>query len=265
PGELKEGKPGEGKPGENKDSKGGDSKGKSEGKGDGKPGEGKSGKPSDGAGKPSEGKPSSGQPNQGQQSQRKSDPNSPPPGQQPPGGQQPNPDAAQVKKQIEDTAKYQKAAEDKIEKKDNPGAADNADKAVDKLKEIEKKLEDLLAQLREEERERLLGKLEGRCRLMLEMQIEVKDGTVELDKTASGKKLDEIQKKALGQGAAVLGDKEDDIVKEADKAIELIRAEGSAIAFAKAFEDVRKDMKIVSANLKRADVGTNTQLVEDDI
>ncbi len=170
-----------------------------------------------------------------------------------------------MKKQIEDSAKYQKKAEEEIKDKKNPEAADSADKAIEALKQAEKKLEDLLAQLREEELERLLGKLEGRCRLMLEMQIEVRDATVELHTKYGSKKLDAVQKNALGQGAAIQADKEDEIVKEADKALGLLQAEGSAVAFAKVFEQVRKDMKIVEANLKRTDVAENTQAVEEDI
>ena len=170
-----------------------------------------------------------------------------------------------MKKQVEDSAKYQKKAEDKVGEKKNPEAADAASDAIAALKKAEKELEDLLAQLREEELERLLGKLEGRVKLMLDMQIEVRDATVELNKTYGGKKLDDIQKNAMGQGSAVQADKEDEIVKEANKAIELLRAEGSAVAFTKAFEDVRKDMVIVRENLKRTDVAEITQAVEGDI
>src|SRR5262249_5634396 len=141
----------------------------------------------------------------------------------------------------------------------------NQQKAEEELKNARKKLEDLLAQLREEEMERLLGKLEGRCRLMRDMQIEVRDQTVKLHETYGTKELDAVQKQALGQGASIQSDKEEEIIKEANKALELVQAEGSAVAFAKMFEQVRDDMRIVSANLKRSDVGTNTQLVENQI
>jgi len=113
--------------------------------------------------------------------------------------------------------------------------------------------------------ERLLGQLEGRCKLMLQMQKEVKDATVDLHKGSSGKKLDDLQKRALAQGSNLQADKETEIVIEADKAIGLIKAEGSAVAFAEVFDQVRRDMKNVETNLKRTDVGVVTQAIEDDI
>ena len=86
---------------------------------------------------------------------------------------------------------------------------------------------------------------------MLDLQKEVKEATVGLHGKYGSKKLDEVEKRALGQASDVQGDKEHEIVQEADKAIDLIRAEGSAVAFAKVFEQVRKDMTIVEGNLKR--------------
>ena len=50
---------------------------------------------------------------------------------------------------------------------------------------------------------------------MLQMQKEVKDATVDLHKGSSGKKLDDLQKRALAQGSNLQADKETEIVIEA--------------------------------------------------
>lgn len=247
-----EGKPSDAKPG---DQKPGESKGQGEGKGEAKPGKPSDGKPSDGKpssgkGKPSEGKPGSGKPGS----------SSPPP---PSGGDDQQKDDNPVKKQIEDANKYQKQAEDEIEKGKNDSASDKQADAIKKLEEAKKKLEELLKQMREEELERLLADLEKRCRYMLALQIEVRDGTVTLDKDiiSTGSKPDV----AHAARSNKLGDKEDEIVREAHAALKLIKTEGSAVAFAEVFEQVSKDMETAMNRLRRTDVGEVTQRIENDI
>jgi hypothetical protein len=279
PGEAKEGKPGEGKPGEGKpgegkpgeqksgeqkpgdkpaDPKPAESKGQTEGKGEAKPGQpndkpdAKPGENQDGS--PSSGKPSSGKPSSGKPS------GSPPNGAPPEEQQDDNP----VRKQIEDANKYQKQAEIDLDKKKKDDATDSMTKALKELEAAKKKLEDLLKQMREEEIERLLADLEKRCRYMLAVQIEIRDGTVVLDK--------EIQKNAeprptLQQAARSnkLADDEDKLVREADMALKLIRNEGSAVAFAEVFEQVRRDMDAVRFRLSKTFVDADTQTTENDI
>jgi len=249
-----ESKPGAGKPGEGKQ---GDSKGKGEGKGDPKGSAGKSGQ-----GKPGEGKPSQGgQSGQsGQQGESKSGGGKS--GQQP--QQQPSQERSQIKKQIQDAEKYQQQAEDKLRKDQRKDAPEDEEKALDNLKAAQKKLEDLLRQLREEEIERLLTKLEARCRHMLAMQIAVRDGTVELDKAIKANPKAEATR-ADQQASNVLSDKEDEIVKEANAGLRLLEAEGSAVAFAEVFQQVRGDMQTVSVRLRKTDTGVVTVTIENQI
>ncbi|MBJ7495034.1 MAG: hypothetical protein JHD20_01130, partial [Gemmataceae bacterium] len=176
----------------------------------------------------------------------------------------PNPETQIAKKQIQEGVKEQEAAEKKIEKDDKQGASEDQAKAVDKLKQAQKKLEELLKQLREEEIERLLAQLQGRCEKMLAMQIAVKDGTVALDKIITGNP-DKKSSRAEDQKALELSDKEDEISKEANKALTLIEAEGSAVAFAEVFKQVLGDMNTTAGRLRRADVGEVTVAIEDDI
>ena len=259
-GKGKDSKGGDPKDGKGKDSKGGDpkdGKGKDSKGGDPKDGKGKDskgGNPKDGKGKDSKG----GDPKDG----KGGDPMDSKSGES--ADMPPNPETQIAKKQIQEGVKEQEAAEKKIEKDDKQGASEDQAKAVDKLKQAQKKLEELLKQLREEEIERLLAQLQGRCEKMLAMQIAVKDGTVALDKIITGNP-DKKSSRAEDQKALELSDKEDDISKEANKALSLIEAEGSAVAFAEVFKQVLGDMNTTAGRLRRADVGEVTVAIEDDI
>ena len=246
-GKGKDSKGGDPKDGKGKDSKGGDPK-------DGKDKESKGGDPKDGKGKESKG----GDPKDG----KGGDPMDSKAGES--ADMPPNPETQIAKKQIQEGVKEQEAAEKKIEKDDKQGASEDQAKAVDKLKQAQKKLEELLKQLREEEIERLLAQLQGRCEKMLAMQIAVKDGTVALDKIITGNP-DKKSSRAEDQKALELSDKEDEISKEANKALTLIEAEGSAVAFAEVFKQVLGDMNTTAGRLRRADVGEVTVTIENDI
>ena len=246
-GKGKNSKGGDPKDGKGKDSKGGDPK-------DGKGKDSKGGDPKDGKGKDSKG----GDPKDG----KGGDPMDSKSGES--ADMPPNPETQVAKKQIQEGVKEQEAAEKKIEKDDKQGASEDQAKAVDKLKQAQKKLEELLKQLREEEIERLLAQLQGRCEKMLAMQIAVKDGTVALDKIITANP-DKKSSRAEDQKALELSDKEDEISKEANKALTLIEAEGSAVAFAEVFKQVLGDMNTTAGRLRRADVGEVTVAIEDDI
>jgi hypothetical protein len=247
------GKPGEGKQGKPGEGKSGDSKGKGEGKGDAKGGQGGKG----GQGKPGQGKGGKGgqggQGGQGQQGESKGGGGGKG-GQQ---GQQQPQDITQIKKQVQDAKKYQEQAEDELKKEDRPKAGKDEESAEEKLKEAMKKLEDLLRQIREEEIERLLARLEQRCRHMLVMQIQVRDGTVELDRTIQGNP-DKKKTRADDQTATGLADKENEIIHEASDALRLLESEGSDVAFSEVFKQVRSDMESVEAHLRKVDVGVVT-------
>jgi hypothetical protein len=226
-----------GEKGDKSDSKKGDkSDGKKEDKSDSKKG--------DKSGEPKQGEPESGDKSDSQQADKSQQP-------------QENP----IKKQIQDANKHQEEAEKKLNEKKNADAVAKQEKALEKLKEAQKRLEDLLKQLREEEVERLLAALQARCVAMLAMQIAVRDGTVTLDKDIDKKEPSREQQ----QNSNVLSDKEEEIIREAAKAISIIQAEGSAIAFAEVFIQVRGDMTNVAGRLRKTDTGVVTQTIENDI
>ena len=248
----KDGKDKDGKDKDGKDKDGKDKDGKDK---DGKDKDGKDKDGKDKDGKAKDGKSGESKPGQGNPDEDKKSEESPPPE----SGEQ-----AQAKKQIKEATKDQDKAEDKIKKGDNPGASQDQQQALDKLKQAQKKLEDLLQQLREEELKQMLAKLQARCEKLLNMQIAVKTSTEELDKAIAALSTKKPGR-AEDQRGLELGDAEDAIVREATAAITLIEQEGSAIAFAEVFGQVRTDMILVSGKLKKTEVGEITQGVETEI
>lgn len=265
-GEGKDSKDGKDSKGEGKDSKDGkdskegkdskgegkDSKDSKDGKGEGK--DSKDGKDSKGQGKDSKGGKQA--PKNGDQQQ----PNDQQPQQQQQQDQAPLPG----KKQVQDAIEEQKRAQENLNKQKNKDASRNQDEAIKKLEEAKKKLEAILKQIREEELERLLADLQRRFERMLQLQIGVAEDTVRIDKAVnqnSDRKPDRQQE----QESLKLSDREQEIVREADRTLQLLAAEGSAVAFAEVMTQVRDDMRHVARRLGKADVGHVTQAIEQDI
>src|SRR5262249_4438553 len=148
----------------------------------------------------------------------------------------------------------------KLEKARREEAVEKQEEAIRELNEAKKELERILKQLRDEEAERTLAELEQRFRDMLKHQIEVYEGTLRLDKIPSTKRT-----RDHGIESARLGQKESLITLEADKALELLKEEGSAVALPEAIRQVRDDMAQVADRLKQAKVDLITQGVEEDI
>jgi hypothetical protein len=99
---------------------------------------------------------------------------------------------------------------------------------------------------------------------MLQMQIEVRDGTVRVFR-AIEENVDKKPNRANEQKSLQLSDREQKIVDEATLAIQMLEAEGSAVAFPEVFIQIREDMRHVTRRLSKADVGTVTQVIEEDI
>ncbi len=87
-----------------------------------------------------------------------------------------------ARKRLEAAQKRMDEAKNKLEKAQHEGAAKDQEEAIKELEQARAELEQILRQLREEETERVLAMLEARFRKMLEMQRDVYDGTVRLDK-----------------------------------------------------------------------------------
>jgi hypothetical protein len=224
-----------------------------------KPGDAQSGKPSEGEpseSPPSDGKPSAGQPSQPQPGQ----PGSPSPGES---GDQPNepPDPAErATERLRAAEQQMQEARKKLDDAERQGAIERQREALKELEQAKAELERVLRQLREEELERTLTQLAARFRKMLEWQNAVYEGTVRIDRVPPAQRDhdDEIE-------AARLSRQETQIVHEADKALLLLREDGTSVAFPEAVEQMRDDMQQVTERLAAVKVDAITQGLEQDI
>jgi len=253
PKDPKEAKPGEPKPGEAKpgDPKEGEAKPGDPMPGEPMPGEPMPGEPMDGdpkPGKPMKGEPKPGKPGEsGDSKPEQSEPQEETPG----------------REELEKAKQEMEKAIENLKKKAHDNASDNQDEVLKELQKAKEKLEEILRQLREEEKVRTLQALEARFRKMLEMQVQVYDNTLRLDKVIPAQRTS-----AHAARSHDLSRKEEEIVVEATRALTLLREEGSAVAFPEATEQIREDMQSVAAWLGKdpdPDTGTITQAVEKDI
>lgn len=266
-GEPKDGLPKDGQP---KPNEGGpkdpaENKGRQDGKGEPKPGQGEGdakGEPKDAQGEPKDGQ--KGQPQKGQSKggqQGGQPPDGQPPSQQ---QQQQGEDDGPNRKQVQDAIENQQHAEKNLKKNDRKNASAEQDEAIKKLEEVRKEIERRLKQMREEELERLLANLEARCQRMLALQIEVYDGTKRVHGTIQA---NEGQKATRAEDlkAGELSAREGVIVTEANKALQLLEEDGTAVAVPQVLEAARDDMLKVQNRLYRTDVGPFTQTLEEEI
>lgn len=243
---------------ENEEGEAGENQQGSEGE-QGEPNEGEpsEGEPSEGEpqeGQPSEGEPQEGQPQEGQPQQGQPQQGQPQEGEQ--SEQEQNP----ARQRIEQAQQKMRDAQEQLEKAERENAVAKQEEARRLLEQAKAELEEILRQLREEEIERTLALLEARFRKMLKMQESVYDNTVSLDK--SNQSGDDPTVPAR---AAKLSFQQKKIVVEADRALTLLREEGSSVAFPEVVEQIRDDMQQVTDRLAEVQTGTITQGIEEDI
>jgi hypothetical protein len=201
-----------------------------------------------GPSQPSKSQDESGQPSQGESRNG---------GESPPQAQEPADRAAQ---RLRTAQQQMEQARKQLDEAERKGAADLQREALRALEQAKSELERILRQLREEELERTLTQLAARFKKMLEWQIAVHEGTVRLDNVPQSERDhdDEIE-------AARLSRQESQILHEADKALLLLREEGSSVAFPETIEQMRADMRQVVEWLAAVKVDKMTQVVEEDI
>jgi hypothetical protein len=171
-------------------------------------------------------------------------------------------DASQspARKRLEAAQQRMNEAKKKLDDARRKDAVDKQEQAIRELEQAKNELEQILRQLREEEIERILAMLEARFRKMLQMQEEVYDGTLRLDKIPEAERThnQEIESSRLSS-------KESQIVVEVDKAVLVLHEDGGAVAFPEAVDQMRDDMQQVVSRLAGAKVGKITQGIEEDV
>lgn len=219
-------------------------------------------KSSPGQPKPSQTKPSQ----QGEQSPEQSPDSQQPSGDQQDSSSQPPPPekpksaterAAERMKQVQ---KNMQEAQKKLQEAERQGAVEKQRQAEQELKSAIEELEEILRQLREEEIERSLTALEERLRLMLQLQNKVLDESKRLAEIGAGGNDRQVEIRANN-----LANDEKKIVGEAQRALLLLREEGTSAAFPESLSHIISDMQKVVERLTKADIGKLTIGIEEDI
>ncbi len=172
--------------------------------------------------------------------------------------------ARAVVQPVGQAGKEQNDAAGKLGKGDREGAGSAQGRAVGKLDEAIRRIEDILRQIRKEERERTLADLLARCKRMLGVQESILEGSEQLFREM---RRSSDTKPTLPQAARSnrLADSQNNNLRLASATLEIVRSEGSAVAFAEVFEQLIQDMDVVHNRLSRTEIDKVTLTVEDDI
>lgn len=177
------------------------------------------------------------------------------------GEQQPPGDPiAEAAKRVKQARRAMQEAEKKLRDARRDGVQEKQREAQRELEAARAELERILRQLREEEMERLLTKLIARFQEMLASQQGIYEDTTNIAKAGS-----ESASRNLMLQAIRLSRRESELVRDAEKALTLLREDGTSVAFPEATEQIAEDMRSVAARLAAADTGPITQTVELDI
>ena len=177
-----------------------------------------------------------------------------------PQSQSPQSPEQQAEQRLKKAVENMRQAEQELEKAKRDEATERQREAEENLREAIDRLETILRQLREEEMQRELARLEARFRKMAAMQSQVLDDTVTL---AATPKVQRNRQTDLKSGELAFEEKK--ITLEADRAMLLLREEGSSVAFPEVVSQIRDDTVRVAERLGRSKIDAVTQGIEQDI
>ena len=147
-----------------------------------------------------------------------------------------------------------------LQEENRKNASREQEEAIKKLIEAKERVEEMLRQLREEEREMVLRALEARFQKMHQLQQVVLAATEELHAKGKANWQDRDYARVRDATATEL-----EIGIEADKALEILRADGSSVAFPEAVREIRADIDVVAKRLADEDAGELTIVSEKEI
>ncbi len=165
-----------------------------------------------------------------------------------------------IRQRIEAAQERMLEAAKNLDQPDKDEARDRMLLAEKELAEAKRQLEEILRQMREEEKEYVLAMLEERFRAMLERQLRVNDQTQRIDKTEEQQRLTDFE-----VACRKLSGDQREILLEADRALSLLREEGSSVALPETTAQMREDMAQVVDRLASFKTGSVTQDIELDI
>lgn len=173
---------------------------------------------------------------------------------------QPQSPEQQVEQQLQKAIEKMQQAEKELEDAKRDQATEQQREAEENLRTAIDRLEQILRQLREEEMQRELAKLESRLRKMAAMQTKILDDTASLAATPKQQRTRQTDLKA-----GDLAFEEKKITLEADRAMLLLREEGSSVAFPEVVDQIRNDTVRVSARLSQTKIDAVSQGIQQDI
>jgi len=168
--------------------------------------------------------------------------------------------AQRTRKRLKSAEERMREARKKLDDAKRRDAGQEQQKALEELETARAELEEILRQLREEEVERLLVQLETRLRGMLRIQKAVLAATEKIasDESRLADRETQIEASRISRDQTT-------VANDAERALAMVRDDGSAVAIAEAIEQVRDDARQVAARLSRTDVGATTQGIQRDI
>ena len=208
-------------------------------------------------GEPQQSQPSQDQSQQKQQQSQPSDQQKSQPSDQ---QQQPQTAEQEVEQRLQKAIEKMREAEEELKKAELEQATDKQRQAEENLRAAIDRLERILRQLREEEMMRELAKLESRLRKMAAMQTKVLDDTVALAATPVAQRSRQTDLKA-----GDLAFEEKKITLEADRAMLLLREEGSSVAFPEVVSQIRSDTSRVADLLAQTKIDVISQGIQQDV
>jgi hypothetical protein len=161
------------------------------------------------------------------------------------------------REELEEAREQMQKALEELDRQNREGSQEAQQEALTQLEKVKARLEAILRQLREEEDELLLASLEARFQKLRKLQMQVNVETVRIAKTANADKARHDDR------AVALSRDEREIVLEAEKALSLLKEEGSSVAFPEAIEQMRDNMVSVGDRLNKGDTGSTTQVIEE--
>ncbi|MFM7041348.1 MAG: hypothetical protein ACKO35_04040, partial [Planctomycetaceae bacterium] len=139
-------------------------------------------------------------------------------------------------------------------------AREEQERAIEELENARAELQEILRQLREQEVERLLVRLEARVRDMLRIE---KGLVTETRRLAVDPRPPTDRSRQLEAGR--LGREQAEVGTAATRALAVVRDDGTAVAVPQALEPVRDDAEQAASRLARGDTGAATTGIQEDI
>ncbi|MEO1983252.1 MAG: hypothetical protein ABGZ24_22295, partial [Fuerstiella sp.] len=170
------------------------------------------------------------------------------------------PEQTPGRKQMEAARQLMQEALDQLQQQQREKAVDKQDQAIAELQKAANELEEMLRQLREEEKEMILAALEARFQRMLALQTLIHEGTLDLAATSREDWADN----AVGL-CRDLSQQQADLTQECSQTTGLLREDGTSVSILVAVEDIEFDMGSVAARLQDTKVGTFTQSMQTDV